>query len=186
MPRQQQEAIWNGQERQKSSERHSDSPLPAYWFGPYSEERVRFVLHVFRHVLQRFEQGYRFGQEVRPVRIECLAAGARKCRTSVLANASRYGTVRVCPRLLHKAPDVGGMVVLHEILHQKLGLDDQRDSVCQRGEESRCYRYGARQLVMFGKLEKGLRNNDNYAFFARAVYLSTLTQRNMDKAARRT
>jgi hypothetical protein len=78
------------------------------------------------------------------------------------------------------------MVVLHEILHQKLGLDDQRDSVCQRGEESRCYRYGARQLVMFGKLEKGLRNNDNYAFFARAVYLSTLTQRNMDKAARRT
>lgn len=184
LPQQKQMVIWNGPERQTSSAQHSYSPLPAYWFGPYSEERVHFVLHTFRQVLERFEQGYRLGQGVQPVRIECLAASARKCRTSVLANASRYGTIRICPRLLHKAPDVGGMVILHEVLHQKLGVGDQRDVVCQRGDEHRCYRRGARRLVLSGKLEKGLRNNDNYAFFARAIYLSTLTHRNTDRPTR--
>lgn len=186
LPQQQQVVIWNGREHQRSSARHSYSPIPVYWFGPYSEKRVRFVLHTYKKVLHRFEQGYRFEQGVRPVRIECLAASANKCRTNVLANASRYGTIRICPRLLHKAPDVGGMVVLHEVLHQRLGVDDQRDMVCQRGDERRCYRRGARQLVAFDKLDKALRNNDNYAFFARAIYLNTLTHRNTGKPIRRT
>ena len=38
--------------------------------------------------------------------------------------------------------------------------------------ESRCYRAGARRLVRFDKTAKAVRNNDNYAFFARAVYLA--------------
>ena len=63
LPRQQQMIIWNGREYQSASGQHSYSPIPAYWFGPYSAKRVHFVLHTFKHVLERFEQGFRFGQE---------------------------------------------------------------------------------------------------------------------------
>ncbi len=173
-------AIWNGLGKRCKSENWCHySPVLAYWFGPYSEQRMRFILRTFSRVLQRFEHGYRVGQEYRPVRFRCLTTKVKRCRSGVIANASEYGTVLVCPRLLKKTTCVGGMVVLHEMLHQDLGVGDQRDVVCKRGDENRCYRRGARHLVEHQKLEKALRNNDNYAFFARAIYRHIfLSQRN--------
>jgi hypothetical protein len=172
LPPEQRKAVWNGQGHQCNSARRCRYfPVPAYWFGPYSEKRMRFILLVFTQVLQRFELGYRFGRQSRPVRFQCVSAGVGRCRIGVIANASQYGTVCVCPRLLNKTTGVGGMVVLHEMLHQDLGVGDQRDLVCQRSDESRCYRRGARRLVAHQLLEKAIRNNDNYAFFARAIYL---------------
>jgi hypothetical protein len=171
LPVEQRTAIWNGQGHCCTSGNwYHYSPVPAYWFGSYSESRVNFVLRTFTNVLQRFEQGYRFESQYRPIKFHCLTSKVDRCRSGVIANASQYGTVRVCPRLLKKTVCVGGMVVLHEMLHQDLGVGDQRDVVCKRGDENRCYRRGARHLVAHQKLGKALRNNDNYAFFARAIY----------------
>ncbi|MBF2001812.1 MAG: hypothetical protein IGS38_13940 [Synechococcales cyanobacterium M58_A2018_015] len=171
LPVDQRIALWNGQGHDCISGNWCQySPVPAYWFGSYSKKRIRLVLRTFTHVLQRFERGYQFEEEYRPVRFRCLTNKVGRCRTGVIANASEYGTVRVCPRLLKKTICVGGMVVLHEMLHQDLGVDDQRDVICKRGDEKRCYRRAARHLVTHQKLDKALRNNDNYAFFARAIY----------------
>jgi len=180
LPVEQRIAIWHGQEHRCTSGNWCHySPVPAYWFGSYSESRVSFVLRTFTHVLQRFERGYRFKNQYRPVKFRCLTNKVDRCRTGVIANASQYGTVRVCPRLLKKTVCVGGMVVLHEMLHQDLGVGDQRDAVCKHGDENRCYRRGARHLVTHQKLGKALRNNDNYAFFARAIHRHMLlTQAN--------
>lgn len=171
-------AIWNGREQHCNSTSWCRySPVPAYWFGSYSQRRIHFILRTFTRVLQRFELGYRFEEKYRPVRFRCLTNKVDRCRTGVIANASQYGTVRVCPRLLRKNTSVGGMVVLHEMLHQGLGVGDRRDIVCRRSNESRCYRRGARHLVAHQKLEKALRNNDNYAFFARAIYFHMFLNR---------
>lgn len=171
LPAEQVISIWNGQKHHCiSGEWCQYSPIPANWFGSYSVKRIDFILRTFTHVLQRFEHGYLFENRYRPVKFRCLISKMDRCRTGVIANASQYGTVRVCPRLFNKSVPVGGMVVLHEFLHQDLGVGDQRDVVCKRGDEDRCYRRGARHLVAHQKLKKAIRNNDNYAFFARAIY----------------
>jgi len=173
LPQEQCTALWNGgEQRHGQARRYPYSPAPTYWFGSYSERHAGFILHTFTQVVQRFERGYHFRQGYRPVQIRCLSTAEHRCRSGVLANASEYGTIRVCPLLLTKTTSVGGAVILHEILHQDLGVRDQRDQVCMRGDESRCYRQGAWWLVAHNKLEKAIRNNDNYALFARAVFLA--------------
>ena len=148
------------------------SGAPQYWFGPYADTRFRFIRETFRLVVRRFEKGFDFGNEVRPVRFLCLPGSGGRCRGTLLANASIYGTVRVCPRALQKPVVEGGLVILHEFLHQELMVGDQRDRVCRSGEDPRCYREGARRLVQAGKYGKAIRNNDNYAYFARGVYFA--------------
>lgn len=143
---------------------------PANWFGPYSAMRLVTVARTFDSVVERFEKGYPIDGRFRPVRFECLPSSAAKCRSTVLANASVFGVARICPRLLAKPVASGGAVVLHELLHQALGVGDQRHQVCRRGNESRCYRAGALRLVSEGHTDVALRNNDNYVYFARALY----------------
>ncbi len=143
-------------------------PLAAgKWFGEYSAESFEFVRQVFHGVLRRMESGYR-GKG--PVRFVCLATNQERCGEGVLANAREFGTVRICPRLMERPARAGGVVVLHEILHQGLGVSDQRHGVCRRGGESRCYRQGALRLIGSGHDEIAIRNNDNYAYFAREAY----------------
>lgn len=130
-------------------------------FGPYSPMRARQVLRVIRGVLDRFERGFSHGDQRRPPVLACLPASYRRCRTGLLGNASIYGTLRFCPRLLSR--DVTGVakVVLHEMMHQGLGVGDQRHADCD-GSRHRCYRDGARALVAAGRYDLALRNIDNY------------------------
>jgi hypothetical protein len=60
--------------------------------------------------------------------------------------------------------------MLHELLHRDLGVEDVRSHVCRVGAETRCYRRGAHQLVAAGQYGAALRNNDNYAYFAKAAH----------------
>ena len=148
------------------------SASPSHWFGPYSEANLRLVVDVYAEVLRRFEQGFAVGDQRSPTRVRCVSATGTRCerRRLLLANASEYGTIRVCPRLLAKGFKAGAMTIFHELIHQKLGVGDRRDAVCSVGDETRCYRDGARALVAAGKYDKALRNNDNYVAFARAVH----------------
>jgi hypothetical protein len=146
---------------------------PGHWFGPYSTAHLRFVHRTFRLVVRRFERGFDSPDGARPVHFACLSGINVRCREGLLGNASTYGTIRVCPRLLAKPVAEGGTVVLHEMLHQALRVGDQRDAVCRVGAETRCYRDGARRLVQAGKLRKAILNNDNYAFFARRIFLAS-------------
>lgn len=139
---------------------------PARWFGPYSAPTLRHLRRVFATVLLRFTQGYDFGGSSQPTQFSCLGKRHPKCRSSVLANASIYGTIRICPSLLSRRRDRIGLVVLHEMLHQLGQIRDQRDPVCRRGRETRCYGAGALRLVRHGRHGKALNNNDNLAQFA--------------------
>lgn len=165
--------IWNERKKGKTADKFDEyNGAPSHWFGRYAEANFRFIHKTFKHVIARFEKGYDFGGAKRPIKFECLSGNWGGCRSSLLANASIYGTVRVCPRTLRKPLNEGALVILHELLHQRLNIGDQRDRVCDRGSDARCYRIGARKLVRAGNLRKALRNNDNYAYFARGIYLA--------------
>lgn len=165
--------IWNERKKARTADTFDEySGAPSHWFGRYAEANFRFVHKTFKRVTDRFEKGYDFGGKKRPVKFACLSESTGRCRSSLLANASIYGTIRVCPRTLRKPLNEGALVILHEMLHQRLGIGDQRDRICNRGSDARCYRIGARKLVRAGDLRKALRNNDNYAYFARGIYLA--------------
>lgn len=142
------------------------------WFGPYSEVSRARVQRVLGASRRRLHEGFAAGGARRPMTIKCLSATGSRCerRRLLLANASQFGTIRVCPRLLGKPVEEGAMTLLHETLHHLLGTDDQRAPECSVGGDSRCYRDGARALVTAGKFKKALKNNDNYVSFARAVH----------------
>ena len=142
------------------------------WFGPYSEASRARVLRVLGESRRRLHDGFAAGGARRPMTIKCLSATGTRCerRRLLLANASQFGTIRVCPRLLDKPVEEGAMTLLHETLHHLLGTDDQRAPECSVGGDSRCYRDGARALVAAGKFQKALKNNDNYVSFARAMH----------------
>ena len=140
--------------------------IPQNWFGPYSASALRHLQRSFAAVVLRFTKGYQVSGGFRATQFMCLGEDHRKCRKGVLANASIYGTVRVCPSLLSRRADRIGVVVLHEMFHQLGDIRDQWDPVCRRGGESRCYGNGALRLVRYRKFNKALKNNDNLAQFA--------------------
>ena len=155
-----------------SREKHWNAARPvtaAKFFGPYSADSFEVVTAVIRGVLTRFEKGY---DGVGGVRFLCLAANQERCDQGVLANAREFGAIRVCPRLIGKDREQGGVVILHEFLHQRLGVEDVRSQTCRNRDETRCYRGGARRLVEAGLYSDALRNNDNYAYFARAAFVA--------------
>lgn len=129
--------------------------------GPFSMRRVRRLVRLVRRLLDRFEHGFEHGGGRRPTTLACFPASYHRCRTGLLGNASIYGTLRFCPRLLER--DVSGVakVVLHEMMHQRLGVDDQRHADCT-GSKDRCYRESARTLVSAGRYDLAGRNIDNY------------------------
>ncbi len=143
-----------------------------HWFGPYSDARFRFIVRVFGESRKRLHEGFDSAGAREPMRIKCLSKVGTRCekRRLLLANASEFGAIKVCPRLLSKSLEEGAMTMLHESLHHLMGVDDQRAKECSVGSETRCYRDGARALVQAGKFSKALRNNDNHVSFARAVH----------------
>lgn len=62
-----------------------------------------------------------------------------------------------------------GRVLLHEMLHQRLGVTNQQHHACGSRKDHSCYRGGALRLVEGGRDDLASRNNDNYVGFARAV-----------------
>jgi hypothetical protein len=175
--------IWDGRSSRLSSHGTERSTVPGHWFGPYSGAHLRFVRRTFRLVVRRFEHGFDMPDGARPVHFACLDGSYGRCQQGLLGNASIYGTIRVCPRLLEKPVAEGGVVVLHEMLHQELFVGDQRDRICRVGTETRCYRDGARRLVRAGKVRKAILNNDNYAFFAKHVFLASRARSDAARAA---
>lgn len=163
--------IWN-EDKSICKKRGTDFESASFWFGQFSLEKLEYITFVFESVVQRFEKGFYLGEKFAPTKIKCLTNKQQRCNQGVLANAAEFGTIRVCPRLLNKSDIYGGLVILHELLHQKLGVGDQRDLVCKRGEESRCYRTGARKLIVNDKIVKAMKNNDNYVLFSKSIYNS--------------
>ncbi len=173
-------ATWAGSGNAVASLRH--------WFGPYSNSRLRFIARVFAESRKRLHQGFDIAGKREPMRIKCLSERGTRCETRrlLLANASDFGTIKVCPRLLSKSLEEGAMTLLHESLHHLMGVNDQRATECSTGGDSRCYRDGARALVLAGKFAKALRNNDNHVSFARAVHDRRTIQVGSQKAGEMT
>jgi hypothetical protein len=143
------------------------SPL-ARLFGPFSPQRLRRVVRVVRGLLDRFTHGFTVdGGRLRPT-LACLPPSYERCQTGLLGNASIYGTLRFCPRLLTQAVPAVAKVVLHEMMHQGLGVGDRRHADCE-GSKHRCYRDGAATLVAAGRYDLAGRNIDNYVAFIRHV-----------------
>jgi hypothetical protein len=146
---------------------HARPVTAAEWFGPYSSRTFDTVSFVIHGVVSRFERGF---EGSGPVQFLCVRSSQERCNQGVLANAREFGIVRLCPRLIAKNPTDGGIVILHELLHQELGIEDVRHRVCRLGNETRCYRSGARKLVNSGHFTEALHNNDNFAYFAKAAH----------------
>jgi|CXWL01.1.fsa_nt_gi hypothetical protein len=147
----------------------------AEWFGPYSPKTFDTVSFIIRGVVNRFERGY---EGSGAVQFLCVRTSQERCDQSVLANAREFGIIRLCPRLIAKNPATGGIVILHEFLHQGLGVGDVRHKVCRRRNETRCYRSGAKKLINSGNFTEALHNNDNYAYFAKAAHAAFQAQHN--------
>ncbi len=154
--------------RSPSIRREWNAGVVGRLFGPFSVARARRVVSVARGVLDRFEHGFlREGRRLTTTLV-CLPASYRRCGTGLLGNASIFGTLRFCPRLLDR--DLAGIakVVLHEMMHQGLGVGDRRHENCQ-GSKHRCYREGADALVAAGRYDLAGRNIDNYVALMRHV-----------------
>lgn len=150
--------------------------LPREWnagvvgrlFGPFRVPRLRKLVEVVRGVLDRFARGYsKDGRRV-PTTLLCFPATYHRCRTGLLGNATIFGTLRFCPQLLERGVAEVAKVVLHEMLHQGLGVGDRRHESCE-GSKNRCYREGARALVESGRYDLAGRNIDNYVALMRLV-----------------
>jgi hypothetical protein len=137
-------------------------------FGPFSTARARRLWAVVRGVVDRFERGFEHDGRRMPTTLMCLPASYRRCSTGLLGNASIYGTLRFCPRLLEQDVPSVAKVVLHELMHQGLGVGDRRHEDCE-GSKHRCYREGARDLVEAGRYDLAGRNIDNYVTLMRHV-----------------
>jgi hypothetical protein len=146
-------------------------------FGPFSAPRVKHVAKVFIGLVRRFQSGYEIGGQHRAPTIGCFPASYGRCKTGLLGNASIFGTIRLCPRLIARPAAEVAAVVLHEMMHQGLGVGDRRHEMCE-GSKNRCYREGADALVGAGRHDLAIRNIDNYVAFARTIASrSTATRR---------
>ncbi|MFV8752589.1 hypothetical protein ACNOYE_18735 [Nannocystaceae bacterium ST9] len=147
-----------------------DGPAPRF-FGDFRADKVRKIVNVFSGVETRFREGFVDSTSIEAPRIECFGRDHGRCRQGLLANASIFGTIRVCPSLLERSTREVALVLLHEMLHQGLGVGDRRHPVCRSGKkrDMRCYREGAVRLVEEGRSDLALQNNDNYVGFALAL-----------------
>ena len=137
-------------------------------FGPFRVPRLRKLIAVVRGVLDRFTRGYSQAGKAIPTTLMCFPASYHRCRTGLLGNANIFGTLRFCPRLLERGVADVAKVVLHEMLHQGLGVGDRRHDSCQ-GSKHRCYREGALALVESGRYDLAGRNIDNFVALIRHV-----------------
>jgi hypothetical protein len=137
-------------------------------FGPFRAERLRRVVRVLGGLLRRFREGYLVKGRRVPATIACFSTTYHRCGKGLLGNASIYGTIRLCPQLLRRPVDEVAAIVLHELMHQRLGVGDRRHESCA-GSKRRCYRDGATDLVEAGRHDLALRNIDNFVAFARHV-----------------
>lgn len=143
-------------------------PARAY-FGRWSGDKLQLVVRAFSRLGVRFEEGFRDTTSISAPRFECFPQDHSRCHRGLLANASIYGTVRVCPSLLKRPDGEVSAVILHEMLHQGLGIADQKHHACGSRKDHRCYRGGALRLVENGRVDLASRNTDNYVGFACAV-----------------
>lgn len=137
-------------------------------FGPFRIPRLRKLVGVVRGVLERFTRGYSKGGKTMPTTLMCFPASYHRCRSGLLGNANIFGTLRFCPRLLEQDVTAVAKVVLHEMLHQGLGVGDRRHENCE-GSKHRCYRDGALALVESGRYDLAARNIDNFVALMRHV-----------------
>ncbi len=137
-------------------------------FGPFRAERLRRVVRVLGGLLRRFREGYVVNGRRVPPTIACFSTSYHRCGKGLLGNASIYGTIRLCPQLLRRSVDEVAAIVLHELMHQRLGVGDRQHESCE-GSKRRCYREGATDLVAAGRHDLALRNIDNFVAFARHI-----------------
>lgn len=149
------------------SQMWAHSPARAL-FGPFRVRHMKRAVRVFAEALRRLREGYRSGRARRPTTVECMPASGR-CGKGLLGNASIYGRVRLCPRLLARGVDEIAAVVLHEVMHHRLGVGDQRHDDCVGDRKQRCYRDNAHALVAAERFDLASRNIDNFVLFARAI-----------------
>lgn len=126
------------------------------------------MLRVFDALVGRFTRGYDTDGRRVAATFACFPASYSRCRNGLLGNASVYGTVRLCPKLLSRSTTAVAAIVLHELMHQGLGVGDRRHEGCD-GSKNRCYRDNAHALVAAGRHDLAVRNIDNYVAFARRV-----------------
>ncbi|HWB75740.1 MAG TPA: hypothetical protein VG755_12320 [Nannocystaceae bacterium] len=137
-------------------------------FGPFAPARAKQVARVYDGLVRRFVQGYEIdGRHLAPT-IACFPASYHRCRTGLLGNASIFGRIRLCPRLLARPVPQVAAIVMHELMHQSLGVGDRRHESCD-GSKHRCYGEGADALVAAGRHDLATRNIDNYVAFARRL-----------------
>lgn len=138
-------------------------------FGRHRRQHARRVERVWSAVVARFEHGFKHGDRRKPVVIECFPEKHDRCNEGLLGNANIYGRLRLCPQLLHRDDATVAAVVLHEMMHQRIGVDDQRHSSCVPDRKQRCYRDNADRLVDEDRSDLAVRNIDNYVRFAMRV-----------------
>jgi hypothetical protein len=137
-------------------------------FGPFRRPRLRRIARVYAEARRRLREGYDHRGRRRPALVECLRDAGR-CRDGLLGNASVYGRIRLCPRLLERRVAEIAAVILHEVMHHRLAVGDQRHEDCVGDRKNRCYRDNARVLVRGGNYRLAARNIDNLVLFARTV-----------------
>jgi hypothetical protein len=138
-------------------------------FGPHRRRHAHRVKRVWKAVVARFELGFKHGARRRPVVIECFPSKHDRCNEGLLGNANLYGRLRLCPQLLQRDDATVAAVVLHEMMHQRIGVDDKRHESCVPDRKHRCYRENADRLVRHDRSDLAVRNIDNYVRFAMRV-----------------
>lgn len=149
--------------------RWNAGPLRAS-FGRFQIKHARVVLRLWRGVVARFEHGFDHGGRRRAVVIECFPESHERCGEGLLGNANLFGRLRLCPQLLARSERAIAAVLLHEMMHQGLGVDDVRHSSCIPDRKQRCYRENADRLVRQGHDALAVRNIDNHVRFAMRLH----------------
>jgi hypothetical protein len=137
-------------------------------FGSYEHGRAKHVVDVFAGALGRFRSGWKGAVGQRPIVLECFPDGHARCADGLLGNAAIAGRLRFCPQLLARSRSEIASVVLHELLHRGLGVNDQRHRSCRSDRKHRCYRDAGLALAS-SRPDLAVRNIDNYVFFARVA-----------------
>lgn len=174
------------------------SPAVSRWFGPYDAKRAKFVAEALAKAEDRFEMRGQVVKGVKTLRCGSPIAPAQDEHLDVCPDKnpgssgppSAYhapvGTVVTCPRFWDAANDTSQPVeerlndaarrLVHELFHWlsvdgKYIVDRHADGV--GGEKDKKY-YGPDNATYLAenKPSWAIRNNDNYAYFARAAGLA--------------
>ncbi|WP_088282616.1 M35 family metallo-endopeptidase [Ideonella sp. A 288] len=177
----------------------SRSPAVSRWFGPYDAQRAAFVGKALDKANQRFLMRGDVVKGIRTLRCGSPLAPAQDEHTDVCpdknpgsdgppaAYHAPVGTIVMCPVSWEKAHDptndehldAGARRLVHELFHWlsvdgRYIVDRHADGVGGQAD-GKYYGIDAATELASNKPEWAARNNDNYAYFARAAGLAAPT-----------